>query len=152
MNFIARRNWALRLSIVLNVCVLLYVCAHLTSSGPWIEEAPSNWGGSNVAVPLAETYGSPENVQLNSSQRTKEASSLQSRTKAKKNSSDATEKSERKNDKAPKSEATTTKKSENEKLRTSEKNTNTIRNATTAKMSASQDNKKDSNTVRSNGI
>lgn len=47
---IARRNWALRLSVVLNVCVLLYVCAHIGSSGPWIEEPPTNW----AAAP--ETY------------------------------------------------------------------------------------------------
>lgn len=49
---IARRNWALRLSVVLNVCVLLYVCAHFGSSGPWIEEPPTNW-----AAPLqTETF------------------------------------------------------------------------------------------------
>ncbi|XP_058806736.1 beta-1,4-glucuronyltransferase 1 isoform X2 [Phymastichus coffea] len=36
---ICRRNWALRLSIVLNVCVLLYVCAHFGAvSGPWVED------------------------------------------------------------------------------------------------------------------
>lgn len=45
LSLIWRRNWALRLSIVLNVCVLLYVCAHFGAvSGPWIEDA--NWGGS----------------------------------------------------------------------------------------------------------
>lgn len=50
---IARRNWALRLSVVLNVCVLLYVCANIGSSGPWIEEPPTNW-----AAPLqSESYG-----------------------------------------------------------------------------------------------
>lgn len=52
---IARRNWALRLSVVLNVCVLLYVCAHIGSSGPWIEEPPTNWA---AAAPLqSDTYG-----------------------------------------------------------------------------------------------
>ncbi|KAG7212097.1 hypothetical protein KM043_012447 [Ampulex compressa] len=50
---IARRNWALRLSVVLNVCVLLYVCAHFGSSGPWIEEPPTNWGASLQS----ETFG-----------------------------------------------------------------------------------------------
>lgn len=50
---ILRRNWALRVSVVLNICVLLYVCAHFGSSGPWIEEPPTNW-----AAPLqAETFG-----------------------------------------------------------------------------------------------
>ncbi|XP_032680560.1 beta-1,4-glucuronyltransferase 1 [Odontomachus brunneus] len=49
---IARRNWALRLSVVLNVCVLLYVCTNIGSSGPWIEEPPTNW-----AAPLqSDTY------------------------------------------------------------------------------------------------
>jgi len=47
---IARRNWALRLSIVLNVCVLLYVCTNIGSSGPWIEEPPTNW----AAAPLQQ--------------------------------------------------------------------------------------------------
>ena len=78
MSLIARRNWALRLSIVLNVCVLLYVCAHFTSSGPWIEEAPSNWGAAN-AVALADTYGSSsENIQVNASQRSRESGSSSS--------------------------------------------------------------------------
>ncbi|XP_023290426.1 beta-1,4-glucuronyltransferase 1 isoform X2 [Orussus abietinus] len=54
---IARRNWALRLSVVLNVCVLLYVCAHFGSSGPWIEEQPTNW-----AAPLAEAFGASEGI------------------------------------------------------------------------------------------
>lgn len=55
---IARRNWALRLSVVLNVCVLLYVCANIGSSGPWIEEPPTNW-----AAPLqSETFGAIELV------------------------------------------------------------------------------------------
>lgn len=58
MLAIARRNWALRLSVVLNVCVLLYVCANIGSSGPWIEESPSNW-----AAPLQpETYGAVDLV------------------------------------------------------------------------------------------
>lgn len=48
---IARRNWALRLSVVLNVCVLLYVCTNIGSSGPWIEEPPTNWA---AAAPLQQ--------------------------------------------------------------------------------------------------
>lgn len=50
---IARRNWALRLSVVLNVCVLLYVCAHIGSSGPWIEEPPTNWAAAPETYDLA---------------------------------------------------------------------------------------------------
>lgn len=59
MFSILRRNWALRVSVVLNICVLLYVCAHFgTSSGPWIEEPPTNW-----AAPLqSETFGAAETV------------------------------------------------------------------------------------------
>lgn len=45
---IARRNWALRLSIVLNVCVLLYVCAQFGGAGPWIEEPPTNWAAAPI--------------------------------------------------------------------------------------------------------
>lgn len=42
-GIIGRRNWALRLSIVLNIGVLLYVCASLsTVSNPWVESS-SNW-------------------------------------------------------------------------------------------------------------
>ncbi|XP_012253233.1 beta-1,4-glucuronyltransferase 1 [Athalia rosae] len=52
---IARRNWALRLSVVLNVCVLLYVCVHFGSSGPWIEEQPANW-----VSPLGEAFKGTE--------------------------------------------------------------------------------------------
>ncbi|XP_008215172.1 beta-1,4-glucuronyltransferase 1 isoform X2 [Nasonia vitripennis] len=52
---ICRRNWALRLSIVLNVCVLLYVCAHFGAvSGPWIEEGAaagaSNWAANPNSI------------------------------------------------------------------------------------------------------
>lgn len=55
---ILRRNWALRVSVVLNICVLLYVCAHYGSSGPWIEEPPTNW-----AAPLQpETFGAVDPV------------------------------------------------------------------------------------------
>nr|XP_033322096.1 beta-1,4-glucuronyltransferase 1 [Megalopta genalis]XP_033322105.1 beta-1,4-glucuronyltransferase 1 [Megalopta genalis] len=55
---ILRRNWALRVSVVLNICVLLYVCAHFGSSGPWIEEPPTNW-----AAPLqSETFGAVDLV------------------------------------------------------------------------------------------
>ncbi|XP_020292698.1 beta-1,4-glucuronyltransferase 1 isoform X2 [Pseudomyrmex gracilis] len=50
---IARRNWALRLSIVLNVCVLLYVCAQFGGSGPWIEEPPTNWAAAPIQ---SDTY------------------------------------------------------------------------------------------------
>lgn len=58
MLSILRRNWALRVSVVLNICVLLYVCAHYGSSGPWIEEPPTNW-----AAPLqSETFGGVEPV------------------------------------------------------------------------------------------
>ncbi|XP_012059009.1 PREDICTED: beta-1,4-glucuronyltransferase 1 [Atta cephalotes] len=64
---IARRNWALRLSVVLNVCVLLYVCAHIGSSGPWIEEPPTNWA---AAAPLqADTYGNGLNDLVNGTQK-----------------------------------------------------------------------------------
>jgi len=64
---IARRNWALRLSVVLNVCVLLYVCAHIGSSGPWIEEPPTNWA---AAAPLqSDTYGGALNDLVNGSQK-----------------------------------------------------------------------------------
>lgn len=55
---ILRRNWALRVSVVLNICVLLYVCAHFGSSGPWIEEPPTNW-----AAPLqSEAFGAADLV------------------------------------------------------------------------------------------
>lgn len=58
MFSIVRRNWALRVSVVLNICVLLYVCAHFGSSGPWIEEPPTNW-----AAPLqADTFASVDLV------------------------------------------------------------------------------------------
>lgn len=64
---IARRNWALRLSVVLNVCVLLYVCAHFGSSGPWIEEPPTNWA---AAAPLqSDTYGGTLNDIVNGTQK-----------------------------------------------------------------------------------
>lgn len=43
MSLISRRNWALRLSIILNICVLLYVCVHFGSSGPWIDDGSVNW-------------------------------------------------------------------------------------------------------------
>ncbi|CAK9826892.1 Beta-1,4-glucuronyltransferase 1, partial [Anthophora retusa] len=58
MFSILRRNWALRLSVVLNICVLLYVCAYFGSSGPWIEEPPTNW-----AAPLqTDTFGAVDLV------------------------------------------------------------------------------------------
>lgn len=64
---IARRNWALRLSVVLNVCVLLYVCAHIGSSGPWIEEPPTNWA---AAAPLqSDTYSGSLNDLVNGTQK-----------------------------------------------------------------------------------
>lgn len=64
---IARRNWALRLSVVLNVGVLLYVCAHIGSSGPWIEEPPTNWA---AAAPLqSDTYGGALNDLVNGTQK-----------------------------------------------------------------------------------
>lgn len=52
---LARRNWALRLSIVLNICVLLYACVYFSSSGPWIEETPTSW-----AQPLVEAWRATE--------------------------------------------------------------------------------------------
>lgn len=51
----ARRNWALRLSVVLNVCVFLYVCVQFSSSGPWIEDSSTNW-----ASPLMEAFKATE--------------------------------------------------------------------------------------------
>lgn len=55
---VCRRNWALRLSIVLNVCVLLYVCAHFGAvSGPWVEDS-SGWSSS--AASATGTVGSSE--------------------------------------------------------------------------------------------
>ncbi|XP_043289778.1 beta-1,4-glucuronyltransferase 1 [Venturia canescens] len=148
MNFIARRNWALRLSIVLNICVVLYVCAHLTSSGPWMEETPSNWGGSNVPVPLAETYGSPENLQINSSQRTKGTSLTNLKQKTTKNTSEATDKRKQNTDKLTKLDISTA--SENKKKEHSgagDAGADDRRNESTTKKSASQDLKKNSKTV-----
>lgn len=73
---IARRNWALRLSVVLNVCVLLYVCAHIGSSGPWIEEPPTNWA---AAAPLqSDTYGGTLNDIVNGTQKGAAAASSSS--------------------------------------------------------------------------
>lgn len=73
---IARRNWALRLSVVLNVCVLLYVCAHFGSSGPWIEEPPTNWA---AAAPLqSDTYGGTLNDIVNGTQKGAAAASSSS--------------------------------------------------------------------------
>lgn len=44
-----RLNWSLRLSLVLNVCVILYVCVYYrTTAGPWVDEAPSNWSLSQI--------------------------------------------------------------------------------------------------------
>lgn len=54
---ICRRNWALRLSIVLNVCVLLYVCAHFGAvSGPWIEDT-SGWASNGPPPSQEMLYG-----------------------------------------------------------------------------------------------
>ncbi|XP_015116957.1 beta-1,4-glucuronyltransferase 1 [Diachasma alloeum] len=67
MSVMTRRNWALRLSIVLNICVLLYVCAHF---GSWQEEG-TNWDTGGAVVPLVSNniFGS-ESTQINSSVRT----------------------------------------------------------------------------------
>ncbi|XP_043472898.1 beta-1,4-glucuronyltransferase 1-like [Leptopilina heterotoma] len=48
-----RLNWSLRLSLVFNVCVILYVCVYYrTTPGPWVDETPSNWS-LNQIQPLA---------------------------------------------------------------------------------------------------
>ncbi|XP_011301447.1 beta-1,4-glucuronyltransferase 1 [Fopius arisanus] len=66
MSVMTRRNWALRLSIILNVCVLLYVCVHF---GSWQEDG-TNWDTA-AAVPLVQDniLGS-ESIQINSSLKT----------------------------------------------------------------------------------
>lgn len=60
---IMKRNWAVRLSIGLNVCVLLYVCAHFGSSGPWLEDGSTNWdNGAIQASPLVQENSSSDNM------------------------------------------------------------------------------------------
>jgi len=71
---IARRNWALRLSVVLNVCVLLYVCTNIGSSGPWIEEPPTNWA---AAAPLQQDAYAVNDL-VNGTQKGAAAASLSS--------------------------------------------------------------------------
>ncbi|XP_063989022.1 beta-1,4-glucuronyltransferase 1 isoform X2 [Diachasmimorpha longicaudata] len=66
MIVMTRRNWALRLSIVLNICVLLYVCAHF---GSWQEEG-TNWDTGGVAAPLVQNVFGSESIQINSSAKT----------------------------------------------------------------------------------
>lgn len=62
---ICRRNWALRLSIVLNVCVLLYVCAHFGAvSGPWIEEGAAGGASNWAANPNSIAASSAQDTQL----------------------------------------------------------------------------------------
>lgn len=62
---ISRRNWALRLSLVLNVCVFLYVCAHFgSSSGPWVEESP-NLGASQVQAESVFGNGAATDHRIN---------------------------------------------------------------------------------------
>ncbi|KAK0167543.1 hypothetical protein PV327_004928 [Microctonus hyperodae] len=63
MSLIARRNWALRLSIILNICVLLYVCVHFGSSGPWVDDGSMNW----ESQPLQQVQSVTKNA--NESQR-----------------------------------------------------------------------------------
>lgn len=44
-----RLNWSLRLSLVLNVCVILYICVYYrTTAGPWVDETPSNWSVNQI--------------------------------------------------------------------------------------------------------
>ncbi|KMQ89433.1 n-acetyllactosaminide beta- -n-acetylglucosaminyltransferase-like protein [Lasius niger] len=73
---IARRNWALRLSVVLNVCVLLYVCAHIGSSGPWIEEPPTNWAAAPETYDLANGTQKGVATSLSSSSSSSSSSSV----------------------------------------------------------------------------
>ena len=57
---ITRRNWALRLSIVLNVCVLLYVCLHFGAvPAPWVEESYAS--SASVAGQPEMLYGTAPN-------------------------------------------------------------------------------------------
>ena len=73
---ISRRNWALRLSLVLNACVFLYVCAHFgSSSGPWIDESPTNWGAAQVQAESVFGNGGSNDHRING---TKIASSFSS--------------------------------------------------------------------------
>lgn len=65
---IARRNWV-RLSVVFNVCIVLYFCTNLGTSGPWVEEPPSNWAASG---PISEAFQQQQN---NASQKSIVASS-----------------------------------------------------------------------------
>ncbi|XP_046473213.1 beta-1,4-glucuronyltransferase 1 [Neodiprion pinetum] len=71
---IIRRNWALRLSVVMNVFVLLYVCVHIGSLGPWIEEAPTSWAQPLVevskATELSATASLPEGSKAGSTRET----------------------------------------------------------------------------------
>lgn len=64
LSLIWRRNWALRLSIVLNVCVLLYVCAHFGAvSGPWYAE-DNNWGTAGGTAELVYNTAPRPNATL----------------------------------------------------------------------------------------
>ncbi|KAF7994923.1 hypothetical protein HCN44_004395 [Aphidius gifuensis] len=54
MMMMMKRNYAVRLSIGLNICVLLYVCAHFGSSGPWSEDGATNWDNNVVQAPLVQ--------------------------------------------------------------------------------------------------
>lgn len=73
---IGRRNWALRLSVVLNVCVLLYVCAHIGSSGPWIEEPPTNWAAAPETYDLGNGTQKGVATSLSSSSSSSSSSSV----------------------------------------------------------------------------
>ncbi|XP_044580381.1 beta-1,4-glucuronyltransferase 1-like isoform X2 [Cotesia glomerata] len=59
---IVRRNWALRLSVVFNICVLLYICVHFRS-GTWIEDA-SNWENSSEASNELQTNSNNQSSQI----------------------------------------------------------------------------------------
>lgn len=61
---IVRRNWALRLSVVFNICVLLYICVHFRS-GTWIEDA-SNWENSSEASNDLQTNSNNQSSQITS--------------------------------------------------------------------------------------
>ncbi|KAL7299297.1 hypothetical protein TKK_0007879 [Trichogramma kaykai] len=56
---IMRRNWVLRVSIIINVCVLLYVCLHFGAvPASWIEENSGPWASPAAVAGQAEMlYG-----------------------------------------------------------------------------------------------
>ncbi|XP_008559945.1 beta-1,4-glucuronyltransferase 1 [Microplitis demolitor] len=78
---IVRRNWALRLSVVVNICVLLYICVHFKTAA-WVEDA-SNWdnsSGSSVQEVSNDIQANSNNNNNNqSSQTTRLSSSVEGR-------------------------------------------------------------------------